>query len=180
MKTTSLSETVTNRITTDKEIISIIGENEVKADINVVLVLIPIRRNVRSVLTARVITIRMKRVVIVRNVLLIIPVSIIEKTEANNVLTVPVITMGSKAKAAIARNVLRIVPVIIRMRMANNVRIVRAIITGSKAKAVIVLHVHIIAVKEVIAVRKEDVRVPLIIIQMRNTVRRSRWSIRKY
>ena len=147
---------------------------------NAVLVLIPIRRNVRSVLTARVITIRMKRVVIVRNVLRIIPVSIIEKTEANNVRIVLVIATGSKAKAAIVRNVLHITPVITRMRMVNNVRIVLAMATGNRAKAVTVLHVHIMAVKEVIAVRKEDVRVPLIIIQMRSTVRRSRWSIRKY
>ena len=53
MKTTSLAVTVTNRITTEKDIISIIGEKEVMADMNAVLVLIPIRRNVRSVLTAR-------------------------------------------------------------------------------------------------------------------------------
>ena len=171
--------TVTNRITTEKDIISIIGEKEVMADMNVVLVLIPIRRNVRSVLTARVITIRVKREAIVRNVLRIIPVSIIEKTEANNVLTVPVITMGNKVKAVIVRNVLHIIPVIIRMRMVNNVRIVRAIITGNQVKAVIARHVRIIRVNRVImAVRKGDARVLPIIIRMLSIVRKSKSNIK--
>ena len=125
------------------------------------------------------ITIRVKREAIVRNVLRIIPVSIIEKTEANNVLTVPVITMGNKVKAVIVRNVLHIIPVIIRMRMVNNVRIVRAIITGNQVKAVIARHVRIIRVnREIMAVRKEDARVLPIIIRMLSIVRKSKSNIK--
>ena len=128
-----------------------------------------------------VITIRVKREAIVRNVLRIIPVSIIEKTEANNVLTVPVITMGNKVKAVIVRNVLHIIPVIIRMRMVNNVRIVRAIITGNQVKAVIARHVRIIRVnREIMAVRKEDARVLQIIIRMLSIVRKSKSNIKKW
>ena len=124
-------------------------------------------------------TIRVKREAIVRNVLRIIPVSIIEKTEANNVLTVPVITMGNKVKAVIVRNVLHIIPVIIRMRMVNNVRIVRAIITGNQVKAVIARHVRIIRVnREIMAVRKEDARVLPIIIRMLSIVRKSKSNIK--